>query len=304
MNPNLEQLPELPSEDHPFFLLPERTFFWPDSSSKELRFRESGSGRPILLLHGLWSSSFTFRNLISSLSKHHHVVLPELLEPSRQSFLAGQNVQPQVLSQWIGTIIENLSLKDVCLVGHAELGLAGLLFALEEQTLVSSVVVIGSPLRVSWKERIAGRLLGPSWPKNLWARAGFHHPLWMARKQLRYRDKTVLSRQELRQLAKPWSMLPDARARVQILAQTLSSLYLKNTISKLQNHASTGKPFPSRLTLIYGDSDSRVPLENGQKLNQWFPGSELLVAEGSSCDVQVEKPEWTARGILSAAKNQ
>jgi pimeloyl-ACP methyl ester carboxylesterase len=145
-------------------------------------------------------------------------------------------------------------------------------------------------------------LVGPERIMEKWANRGFQKPQIAAAGMIDYADPAVICRQEIRLLAHYWSTWPGARARAKILSETLTSAYRQEVMRTLSDHFQTGNPFPVPLKLVYGDSDRRAPLEHGRRLNRLIPGSELLVAEHSAGMMQVERPEWLASVIASAAQ--
>lgn len=255
----------------------------------------------MLLLHGLWTSSLSFRNLIPLLAREHRLVLPELLDPSGRVLLPNADYHPGSLAGMILELCRVLELQRPLIVGHAECGLGALLLALDHPEALSALVVIGSTLHLSRTDRLRGKLFRHPAMVNRWAERGFRRPLETALGMIAYADSAVFSRQEIRHLARCWVSFPGALTRARILAQTLEESYGFQVLEALQRYSAGGKKFPTRLSLVYGDTDRRASVKDGLLLNQMFPGSELLVAQNSSASVQVERPEWIARVIANAA---
>jgi pimeloyl-ACP methyl ester carboxylesterase len=299
MRLKLEDIPELPSESHSFFLLPERCLVV--DSRLQIAYREAGQGKSILLLHGLWTSAFTFRNLVGYLSPGYRVVMPELVDPQGIHLLPDLDYRPERLADLIVEIAYALGLEKPLVVAHAESGLAAMHLALTRPESMSGLVTVGMPIERSTRLRFRGWILGQRRFNERWAQKGFARPQQAAIEMLEYADATVVSRQEIRRLARHWTTLRGARATSFILAQTLSSAYQQIPLEALNQHLAAAGKFPVPLKLVYGDSDRRATVQQGQKLNRLIPGSELLVAEHSAGAVQVEKPKWTARIIEQAA---
>jgi len=300
MRLKLEEIPELPSEPHAFFLLPEHELLL--ESGLQLTYREAGRGKPILLLHGLWTSAYTFRNLVHYLSAGYRVIMPELTDPGGQRVPQG-DYRPGRLSDLFLEICRALQLVAPVMVGHAESGLAAMLLALQQPNSLSSLVTLGMPIELPARLRLRGWLLHRGRATERWAQKGFSRPQQAAMEMMDYADATVVSRQEIRQLARPWTNLQGARATSQMLAQTLLTGYHQETLDALEKHLGGSDRFPVPLKLVYGDSDRRASVAQGEKLNRMIPGSELLVAEHSAGAVQVEKPKWTARIIEQTASS-
>jgi pimeloyl-ACP methyl ester carboxylesterase len=299
----LEDIPELPAEEHPFFLLPEKhiSIEAPGNAKHEISvlYRETGNGIPIVFSPGLWTSSFSFRNLIKPLAKKYRVILPEWIDIDSDVYGHQLDYTPEQLAGLCRNFIEKMELTKPIMVGHAESGLAGLLLGFDGFDNLHSLVVISAALKLSTSDRIKGQLLGFDRIGEHWMQKGFKRPIESALNMLDYADPAVYSRQELRFLAKRWSTLPRAQTTAKILVQTLSSSYRKTIQQKLQTQTVSPEPYPIPLKLIFPTEDRRVSFKQGEKLNFLFPGSDLLKAEGSASCVQVEQPNWLTSIIMA-----
>ncbi|HOX43890.1 MAG TPA: alpha/beta hydrolase [Myxococcota bacterium] len=306
MRPSLAAIPELPSEEHPYFLVPARSLELPPAAGgtrpRRVVYRELGAGRPVLLLHGLWTTGFTFRALLSRLQAARcRAVVPELVPAEAEPLLPGGDATPAALAALVAEIIQALGLVTPTVVGHAELGLAGLCLALERPQAVGTLVTLGVCTQLPASARLRGFWLNRSGGAERWARRTHKDPTRAALEMLAYADPTVLSRQELRELARGWASLPAARTRARLLAQTLAPGYRRDVLARLQALAASGASFPAALKLVHGDRDPLAPPAQGRRLTQLLPGAELFVAERAGGAPQVESPEWTARVISGAA---
>ena len=288
MKARLSDIPELPSEAHDFFLEPERRRVL-GSSGLPLRYRSSGQGADVLLLHGLWSCPLTFRHLLLSLREDYRLTLPDLLSPAmdQESELA---YHPAALAQLISEIIESLELERPLLVAQGEAGLAGLTLALEQPESIRGLMCIGTATRLPSSLRMRGWRLSHGNGPERWAKRAVADPSKAALDMLDYADPAVLCRQDLRHLAHYWTRMPWALRRARILSDSLRPAFRKELLEKLA--AAKGSAFPVPLQLVYGQADRRATAEQGQKLNRDFPGSELLLAEGCAGAVQVEQHVW------------
>lgn len=301
----LEQIQELPSEEHPFFLLPEKRVVLNLDGSRtpfKLSYREAGSGRPVLLLHGLWTSAYTFRSLISPLSGRCRLIMPELVDPQGENLLPELDYRPQRLADLILAVGDALKLEKPLVVAHAESALAGLWLALRHPRSMSALVALGMSIQLPVWLKFKRWLLGPDRIMEKWANRAFQKPQMAALGMIDYADPAVICRQEIRLLSRYWSTWPGAKTKARILSDTLNSAYRQEVMQTLSEHLQSGKDFPVPLKLVYGDSDRRAPVDHGRRLNRLIPGSELLIAENSAGMMQVERPEWLAAVIASAAQ--
>lgn len=303
MKLHIHNIPELPPDDHPYYLLPARWLDLGDGAS--LRYRETGHGAPVLLLHGLWTSGYTFRSLIEPLAARHRVVIPELIDPTGDNPLPDDDYRPESLAGLIRAICRGLDLLGPVVVGHGESGLAGMHLALDQPDSMRALVTVGMATELPRLSlRLKGWLLGNQRISEIWAQKGFSRPQLTALGLLDYADAAVVSRQEIRELARRWTTLPGARATSRILIQTLSKSYRASTHERLGALSAGAGKFPVPLRLVHGSADTQAPPRQGEAIARALPGAELLVAEGSGGAVQVEQPAWLARVVLAVAEEQ
>lgn len=298
MRLKLSDLPELPAEPHSFLLQPEQTVALSDG--RRGTYRRAGQGQPVLLLHGLWTTAYTFRSLIEPLAEHCSLIMPELVDPDGTSGLVQAGCAPADLASLALALCDALEIERPVLVGHAECGLGVLELCLEAPERLAAAIVVGTSIELPFAARLVGRWRGRGGAKA-WAKAAFAQPDRAALEMLSYADPAVLSRQEVRQLARGWAMWPSAQARAGLLSETLTAAFRRPTLEKVEAFAATGKNLDLPLALIYGNADRLVPAEHGQRLNRMLPGSELHLADRSSGAAQVEKPAWTADIIARVA---
>ncbi len=299
-----DSIPELPAESHPYFLLPKRTLTIKPSLAAEpieLSYRESGTGRPVLLLHGLWTGAYTFRHLIPLLQDRFRLVMPQLTDPAILRVLPNGDYRPRKLAPLFEELTRRLNLEGCLVVAHAESGLASLHWGLTRPAGMGALITVGTAVGLSALTRLRGWWMTRPRSIERLAKKGFKQPSRAAFSMLDYIDPAVVSRQEIRQLARSWSNLPGARATANILAQTLTTNYRRDLLQTLIERSQNGTSFPVPLKVVVGKSDRLASPEQGQKLNRLFPGSELLVADHSAGTVQVERPQWLAEVIASAA---
>ena len=83
-----------------------------------IHYAETGSGPPVILLHGLWGGSNEWSPIIEPLSESHHVFVMDFIgfhgsdKPDAQYHNA-------LLSQFLAGFIQVLKLENVTLMGHA-----------------------------------------------------------------------------------------------------------------------------------------------------------------------------------------
>ena len=146
-----------------------------ETNSGRVAFIEAGSGPPLILLHGLGTSSETWGPTIRALLDRFTVNAPDLAGHGQSSgaSLRG-SVEPLVKA--LDDLCAKLGLETAAVVGHSLGGLVAVRFALNHPDRVSHLVLVdagGIGEEMSWLLRLAaipllGRLVfGPS---SLWVK--------------------------------------------------------------------------------------------------------------------------------------
>ena len=120
--------------------------------------REEGEGEPILLLHGVPSSSFLYRKMLPELaSKGFRAVSFDFPGVGLSDKPKDIEYDWHALAQWVGRVVDTLKLPPVHLVVHDIAGPIGVEWAIQNPVKVRSITFTNTLMDV----------------------AGFTLPLWM-----------------------------------------------------------------------------------------------------------------------------
>ena len=99
-----------------------------------LAYREEGHGKPVLLIHGLGTNSYSWRHLWPVLAKDHRVISVDLkgFGRSDKPFDDFYSVSDQ--ARLVSQFMENMALRDVTVVGHSFGGGVALMMALDRRS--------------------------------------------------------------------------------------------------------------------------------------------------------------------------
>lgn len=93
-----------------------------------LAYHDSGTGFPILLIHGFCESKSVWYDFVPMLNQHFRVITPDLYGFG-ESTPPPENLTIEALAEAIHDIVEKLQLPQVILVGHSLGGYVSLAFA-------------------------------------------------------------------------------------------------------------------------------------------------------------------------------
>jgi pimeloyl-ACP methyl ester carboxylesterase len=108
-----------------------------------IHYERSGSGRPVVLLHGLGSSSEDWENQIPALVENFEVIAPDFRGHGRSSKPPGPYSINQFASD-VTTLLDELDVGPVRLVGLSLGGMVGFQVAADRPDLVSRLVVVNA----------------------------------------------------------------------------------------------------------------------------------------------------------------
>lgn len=108
-----------------------------------VHYERSGSGRPVVLLHGLGSSSEDWENQIPALARNFEVIAPDF----RGHGLSSKPPGPYSISQFasdVATLLDELDVGPVRLVGISLGGMVGFQMAADRPDLISRLIVVNA----------------------------------------------------------------------------------------------------------------------------------------------------------------
>ncbi len=140
---SLEELEN--SQDIAFEGFPYTSNFLELDNGLNLHYLDEGSGDPIILLHGIPTSSYLWRNIIPELAERGRVIVPDLVNFG----LSDKTDEPLNFvehGELISEFITDLGLEDITLVGHDWGGPIGLSYAVDNPDNIEAIAYFESPV--------------------------------------------------------------------------------------------------------------------------------------------------------------
>lgn len=106
----------------------------------ELSFSEHGSGRPVVILHGLFGSKRNWQSIAKRLAANHHVILADLRNHGDSPWHDAMRYQD--MAEDIAALLKRRGLGPTAVVGHSMGGKASMVLALIEPRLVERLCVV------------------------------------------------------------------------------------------------------------------------------------------------------------------
>lgn len=296
-------LPQRGPWAHPYFETP--------SEHLDVRFRDAegtdrvirthhkveGSGPPLVLVHGLMTSSYSWRYVIGPLSARYRVFAPDL--PGSGSTGAPPDLVCSVgnMGRFLSAYVQALGIDAPYLVGNSLGGLYCLATLLDSPEVAGRFVLMHSPGYPVAAARASHAVLGlpgvgaaAAWLVRTFADA-------LVARGVRYHRTDMMSREEVREYGRTLRRPEGARVFVRTLRESLDPAEHAAVIARLRRSARDG--FPCPVLLLFARRDALVPPAFGPRFARDIPGSTLQWVGDSSHFIQVDQPERTVAELLA-----
>jgi pimeloyl-ACP methyl ester carboxylesterase len=266
-----------------------------------IRYRETGSGPPILFVHGLLVDGTLWRKVIPALEGRFRCIAPDLpLGSHTIAMKPGADLTPPGLARVIGELIERLDLRDVTLVANDTGGaLTQILLASGDTERIARVVLTPSdafdnffpPMfrPLTYVARIPGAVNAVI--QTLRAPALRRLPLaygWLAKRRIPNEVTAAWVR--------PAQSDKGIRRDTARVLASVSSRYTSEAATRLSE-------FDRPVLLAWAPEDRFFPLEHARRLADLFPDARVEEVDDSWTFVPEDQPEKLAEmvGAFAAA---
>jgi pimeloyl-ACP methyl ester carboxylesterase len=217
-------------------------------------YAESGSGRPLVLLHGGTADSSSWDPLLSILEPHFRVIRPDSRAHGRTNNPLGQLTYPQMADD-TATLCRALDLEKPLFIGYSDGGQIALEIGLRHPELPQALVIGGAIYKNEGVEFSFFKSVGIEGPGEVnFAQFEAAEPGWVEMLQATHVSSgdPAYWRTLLRQISAlwlgPWDYSPEDLQ--QIVAPSL---------------------------ILLGDRDDLTPLQQGVDLYRMLPNAELAI---------------------------
>jgi pimeloyl-ACP methyl ester carboxylesterase len=257
---------------------------------RELAYRElPGTGTPVLLIHGMGSSSQSWTNIPERLSAAGVHVLVVDLPGHGESSKGPGDYSLGAMACTLRDLLDHLGVERVHLVGHSLGGGISMQFAYQFPERVDAIVLEssgglgeeaftglraatlpGSELAIRWA--INDRTLrGASWVGSQLGRVGI--------------TPHALSPHALETVS--WLGQPDRRSAFLATLRSVVSPTGQSVSALDKLHLMEGR----RVLIIWGDKDPMIPMKHGEDAHRRLPDSRLVVFPGAGHEPHLHDPQ-------------
>lgn len=250
-------------------------------SGLRIRYVRTGAGPTVVLLHGIASSLYTWKDVIPALARTHDVVavdLPGFGESDRPAGLRWDGLAPVVLG-----LMERLGIEKASVAGNSMGGAVAVLLASQAAGKVEKLVLIdaaGFNLAPEDRPRVLWLLTTPAGP--LVGRLPIRRQL--ARLALRqiFHDDTLVTPEKLDEYTGP---LLQRGAY-----ESMRSLLTSAGGDDAARFESAARSVRSPTLVVWGAEDQWLPLRDADRFVGSIPGARKVVIPACGHMPQEEKP--------------
>jgi pimeloyl-ACP methyl ester carboxylesterase len=249
-----------------------------------------GSGNPVLLVHGLGLSSYTWRRNIEALSQNFTVYAPDLRgfgksdKPDKRGYSLDHH------RRMLKKLLDYFDLRKIDYIGSSMGGEIGLRLAMTNPERIKRLVLIASsgyrdefPRVLRWLSHLPCSLIEPWVRRRILTEPAIRSSIMGA-----YYRENAVSEEEIQAMAAPVLEKGSPRAYLRLLREF-------DFGREKANYAHIMHP----ALILAGSHDIVIPLEHLRRLHRELPNSKLVVIPESGHMLHEEKWQDVNQLILN-----
>ncbi len=267
-------------------------------SQGPIRYRESGAGEPIVLVHGVLANGELWREIVPTLAKDFRVIVPDWPLGSQQLPLdRDADLSPPALARLVADFLAALDLERVTLVGNDTGGAICQLVAVKHPERIARLVLTPCDAFEHFPPPAFKALatIGRS-PRALWLIGQLMRSAFVRRLPNGYGGITRRADDALTgSWVAPVRKNPEIRRQT---AKVFAGMRPEHTLEAARHFGELTIP----VLLAWAPEDRFFKLSDAERMSREIPGARLELIEDSLTFVPVDQPARTAELIASFAR--
>ena len=268
-------------------------------SQGTIRYRELGTGEPVVLVHGLLTNSLLWADVAPILARDFRVIAPDWPLGSQALPLdPGADMRPPALAKLIADFIAALDLDGVTLVGNDTGGALSQLVAVNHPERIARLVLAPCDAYENFLPPMFRPLqLAARVPGSVWLIANSLRPRFAQRLPFAFGwlSKRPLDAEASKSFMQP--VLTDRRIRSEVAA-ILTGIDKRYTLEAAERFGEFEKP----VLIAWATDDKFFKRRYAEQLAAAFPDARLELIEDSYTFVSIDQPRRTAELIAEFAR--
>lgn len=270
----------------------------PSLGTLETHYRRLGAGPPLLLVHGLMTSSYSWRYVFEPLAEHFTVIAPDLPGAGYSDKPLDVPYDPRAFAEWIAAFQRAVDIRGCPVVGNSLGGYLCMWLALRDPGAIDRLVNLHSPGVPTRSLKLLGYASALPGLQQTIAWLARRRPERWAHRHVHYFDESLKSRQETRHYAEALADRPGSLAFAKALTETLDVHVMGEFVELLEQRRDRGDGFPLPLLLLYAEQDRMVPPEVGQKISRLIPQADYRTMPEASHFAHIDAPRRFLRHVF------
>jgi pimeloyl-ACP methyl ester carboxylesterase len=278
-----EDLPRRPRVPHGYFeaKVEEISVDTPALGRLRTHVRVHGSGPPLLLVHGLMTTSYSWRYALGPLGERFTCYVPDLPGAGRTERANDRSYHPQVLADWLAALQRALGIRGERVIGNSMGGYLCLRLALSDPDAISRLVCVHAPGVPEIRLVALRAALSLPGARALLSSVIRRDPLRWAHANVHYWDESLKSLEEAHEYGDPLATRDGADAFIKHLAETMAIGPIREFQRELVGRRARNEPFPAKTLLVYARRDPMVPPRFGAVFAERLGAPIVWLDEGS-----------------------
>ncbi|MFI5345271.1 MAG: alpha/beta fold hydrolase [Elusimicrobiota bacterium] len=253
------------------------------------RLHRAGKGEPVILLHGLGASSYSWRFALPELAKHYEVFAPDLPGFGRADKPRDFDYSIAGLHDWVVAFMDQLDIPKARFAGNSMGGVITLWLAMDSGHRVERMALLGTPAFPEHRPKML-------WPLS-WPVVGRIYEWMLGETTLRYIakstfvDQSKVTEELIGEYLEPLKSAAGRRAVAEFVRHAIPPDFQ----SRIDSYAGLRQ---STLVLV-GDSDRMVGRVGGERLFRALPRARFEFMERCGHAPQEDAPERVVPMIRS-----
>jgi pimeloyl-ACP methyl ester carboxylesterase len=243
--------------------------------------RRAGKGEPVLLLHGLGASSYSWRFALPRLAERFEVFAPDLPGFGRAEKPLDFDYSLDGLHRWLIAFMDAVGVRRARFVGNSMGGVISLWTAFETPERVERLALLGTPAYPEYRPKLL-------WPLG-WPVIGSLYEWALGETTLRYIARTTFVDQSkitdelIAEYGEPLKSAAGRRAVAEFIRR----------VTRLDWHSRVGRlrEIAQPALVMVGDSDHMVRREGGERLARDLANARFALVERCGHAPQEDAPE-------------
>lgn len=256
----------------------------------QLYAEEHGTGRPVLMLHGLGASTYTWRNIVPGLARTHRVITLDLKGFGRSDKPFDLAYSPNDHAELVLGFIRRTRLEDLTLVGHSYGGAIALIvaerLAAQRDARLRSLIVMNAPAFPQEMTPFVAFMKLPVVPYAVLSLVPPELSTWLS---LEPDNILRTSFADIHAYAKPFWQASARHA----LITTARRIVPGNLTEIIASYRRIRAP----ALVVWCDDDPTVPIATGHRLARTLPRARLEILEGCGHAPQEASPHLLGRKL-------